>query len=418
MTTLDWLPTPVGIDSPQWITRPGCRVVLAVVHTIASCLRILDVIDQLESDPRLQIVFTVAPDVFNHSLPAHLRDLGALVLPWSQACRERFDLAVAAAYGGLSELHAPLMVMAHGAGHGKLVRPMPGRPPAERAVYGLDAQRLTRNGAVLPAAVLLACETERETLRRQCPVALDVATVVGDPCYDRLVASLPRRPRYRRALGLGDGQELVIVSSTWGPDGLYGRVPDLLPRLMDQLPAQRFRVAALLHPAVWEAHGRRQIRAWTHDCRRAGLLLPEPADDWRAYVIAADHVIGDHGSVTAYAAAIGRPVLHLAPAGVLAAGSAQSVVTSGPGRLEPAAPLLPQLRATGRRPTGRAEPSACAADPAVTTALTSRPGRALPLIRRIAYRILGLPEPGRHRAPTPVPVPAPSPVSVRHRCRR
>ncbi|MFC7740294.1 hypothetical protein ACFQXA_03960 [Nocardiopsis composta] len=37
-------------------------------------------------------------------------------------------------------------------------------------------------------------------------------------------------------------------------------------------------------------------------------LIP-PEQGWQAALVAADAVIGDHGSVTYYAAALGRPVL-------------------------------------------------------------------------------------------------------------
>src|SRR2546421_1466244 len=308
MLGYDWLSIPIGIDAERWVTRAGCRTVLAVAHTVTSAQRLIDVVDYVESDPRVQVVFTVAPDAFNHPVSAYLHRLGALVLPWEQAVRERFDLALAAAHGGLRELHAPLVLMAHGAGHGKLSRPglYGGALLAHRSVYGLDAERLTGDGRVLASALLLAHDDERDVLRRQCPEALAAAVVTGDPCYDRLVASLPGRDRYRRALGVRAGQELVVVSSTWGRDGLFGNVPDLLPRLMDQLSPARFRVGALLHPAVWGAHGARQVRAWTRDCREAGLILLDPAEDWRAMLVAADHVLGDHGSVTVYAAALGR----------------------------------------------------------------------------------------------------------------
>lgn len=399
MSAHDWLPTPVGIDAVRWLTRTGCRTVLGVVHTIASCHRLLDVVDHIESDPRVQVVFTVAPDAFNHGVAHHLRQLGALVLPWTQATNQHFDLALAAASGGLHEVHAPLVVMAHGAGRGKLTRARPhGGPVVSRpAVYGLDAQRLTRDGRVLASALVLSHDNERQVLQRQCPEALAVAVVAGDPCYDRLVASVTWRDRYRHALGLADGQELVVVASTWGRDGLFGNAPDLLPRLMDQLPAAGFRVAALLHPAVWGAHGHRQVRAWLRECREAGLILPDPTQDWRALVVAADHLIGDHGSVTTYGAAIGRPVLHLpTPPGVAvtSAGSAQDLVAATAGRLDPDRPVLAQLRAA--RPLDQQ---------AVAAALTARPGQAGLLLGRTIYRLLGLASPGRHRRARPVAVP-------------
>jgi hypothetical protein len=402
MTGDEWLPAPIGIDASRWTSRAGCRTVLVVVHSLVSCQRLLDVVDYVESDPRVQVVFTVAPDTFNHEVAAHLQRLGALVLSWRQATRERFDLALAASYGGLAELHAPLMVTAHGAGHAKPVRPRYDGGPvlARPPVYGLDAQRLTRDGRVLPSALLLSHDRDRGVLRRQCPQALPVAVVVGDPCFDRLVASLPWRRRYRRALRVAKRQRLVVAASTWGHDGLFGYLPDLLPWMLSELPAARYRVAALLHPAVWSAHGPRQIRAWLRDCRRAGLILPDPEQDWRALLVAADYVIGDHGSVTAYGAGIGRPVLRLAaPDPEVAHGSAQQLVLAGAGRLDPGRPLVPQLA------------SAATVDRRlVSAALTSRPGQAARLVRAAVYRILRLTEPGRHRRAEPVSVPRPAPV--------
>ncbi|BCJ66830.1 hypothetical protein [Polymorphospora rubra] len=395
--THEWRKAPVGIDAEHWVTRPDCRSVLAVAHTITSCHRLLDVVEYVEDDPRVQVVFTVGPDVFSHGVVRYLESLGALVLPWQHAVRERFDLGLAASYGGLHEVHAPLVVMAHGAGHGK---PVSNRGPGTAVqrtatAYGLDSQRLTRDGRVLAAAVALSHDDELDVLDRQCPEALDAAVVVGDPCFDRIVVSLPDRPRYRRALGVDEHQELVVVSSTWGRNGLFGHWPDLLSTVMDQLPAHRFRVGALLHPAVWHAHGHRQIRAWLRDCREAGLLLLEPTEDWRALVVAADYLIGDHGSVTTYAAAIGRRVL-IQPglAGIVTGGSPQALVTSTAGRLDPGRRLLPQLEA------------AAAMDPtAVVARLTSRPGQAATILRRTLYRLLDLTEPSRHRRVEPVDVP-------------
>lgn len=388
---------PIGIDADRWVTRGGCRTVLVVVHTIVSCQRLLDVIDLVESDHRVQAVFTVAPDIFNRGVENYFDELGALVIPWSQAVRERFDLALAASYGGLSEIHAPLVVMAHGAGHGKTARPPHhGGPTAgEPPVYGLAAHQLMRAGRVLPSALVLAHESEREIVGRQCPAALPVALVAGDICYDRLIRSLPQRDLYRRALRVGAAERLVVVSSTWGRDGSFGATQDLLPRLMNDLPGDRFRVAALLHPAIW-AHGRRQVRAWTGDCRAAGLILPGPTEDWRALVAAADYVIGDHGSVTAYAAAAGVPSLVLDGewSRRCVPRTAQELVGRQASRLRIGEPVEAQL---------------CAAQPldaaAVAARLTSYPGKAGERLRQLLYRLLGLSQPGKHRRTAPVPVP-------------
>ncbi|WFE20516.1 hypothetical protein O7621_21835 [Solwaraspora sp. WMMD937] len=398
MTITEWTDAPIGIDADRWVTRANCRTVLGVAHTLVSTQRLLDVIEHIEDDPRLQIVFTVAPDVFNRGVTGYLRRTGALVLPWHQAVNHRFDLALAASYGGLRQIHAPLVVMAHGAGHGKTApSPVPDGLPAPGApVYGLDAQRLARDGRPIAAAVAVCHEHELAVLRRQCPEVLPTALVIGDPCYDRLVASLPLRRRYRQAIGVGDRQQLVVIGSTWGRAGLFGRIPDLISTVMHQLPADRYRVAALLHPAVWGAHGVRQVRAWLRDCEQDGLILLDPAEDWRSLVVAADHVIGDHGSVTAYAGALGRRVLlGPGPSGVAVPGSPQHLVATSAGRLDLDRPLPAQLAQTPAIDHG-----------AVAAALTGRPMAAVTLLRRRLYELLGLPEPGRHRSAAPVPVPA------------
>ena len=111
MTNWEWLPVPVGIDAPRWVTRADCRNVLVIVHTVASGLRLLDVVELIESDSRVQVVFSQAPDAFGNGVADFLRAVGGVVLPWQQARRERFDLALAAAYGDLHEVHAPLLVM-------------------------------------------------------------------------------------------------------------------------------------------------------------------------------------------------------------------------------------------------------------------------------------------------------------------
>ncbi|WP_447006049.1 hypothetical protein ACRAKI_06015 [Saccharothrix isguenensis] len=394
MTRTEWSRVPIGLDAPQWVSRAGYLSVLAVVHTVTSGQRLLEAVELIETDTRVQVVFTQAPDVFANGVADFLKSTGGLVLPWELVAREKFDLAVAAAYGGLHEVHAPLVLLPHGAGYGKSFT-----TGGEPVVYGLDAQRLLHNGRVLASALVLAHEDEREVLRRQCPQALDVAVVAGDPCYDRLVASLPHRDRYRAALGAEPGQQVVVVSSTWGLDSLFARFEDLVPTLLEELTPQGFRVVALVHPSAWFGHGRRQVDAWLAECRDAGLVVVGPHVDWRAALIAADHVVADHGSVGVYAAAIGRPVVLVdAPVRIAtSAGSAQELLRRTAPRYRPGRPMRQQFSEAAAR--------AAELGDAVRERLTSQPGRSSAELRRVMYGLLDIPEPGRHRAVPPVPTP-------------
>ncbi|WP_308294934.1 hypothetical protein [Streptomyces sp. JJ66] len=228
-------------------------------------------------------------------------------------------------------------------------------------------------------------------LRRACPAAAPAAVLAGDPCYDRMLAARPHRERFRRALGVRSGQRLVVLNSTWNPEGFFGNgggqdvLPGLLPRLAAELPADDYRLAAVLHPNIWYGHGPGQLRAWLDRARRSGLTLIDPVHAWRQALLAADAVLGDFGAVSYYAAALGVPVLlaaagleRLDPEAPLAA-----FVRQGP-RLDPHRPLRDQvehLLARHRPLTGPAEFT------------TSAPGASATLLRRHFYTLLDLPEP-------------------------
>ncbi|MFI6771339.1 hypothetical protein [Streptomyces sp. NPDC050355] len=395
---------PLRLDVDRWATRRVRRSVLAVVHTVTAGQRLLEAVALFDGDPRVQVVFTAAPDVFSHGVDAFLEDIKGLVLPWSQAVQTRFDLALAASHGGLHELHAPVIVLPHGAGYNKLVSAPAGRRglpavAADRGVYGLSRQRLVRDGVVVPAAIVLAHEEELGRLGRECPEALPAAEVVGDPCFDRITASLPSRALYREALGTGALQELVLICSTWGPDSLLGQEWELLERLVAELPRDEFRIAVLLHPNVWNAHGEWQIRSWFAGLGRRGVSLVSQYADWCGPLVAADCIVGDHGSVSLYGTMTGARILTAGAAAVeLAPGSPMAELHSLAPRLRADRPLRRQLRRGAA--THRADRYA-----RIAARITSEPGRFARRMRALIYRKLRLRAPAARLWQEPAALP-------------
>lgn len=400
MTGKEWLQVPVGLDAKRWITRTGCKSVLVVVHTVTTGQRLIDVVRLLESDLRIQVIFTAAPDVFSNGVDELLRQFGGVVISWEQATRMEFDLALAAAYGSIQELHAPLIVLPHGAGFNKLaVRSETGRAVATRGVFGLDPQSIVRGGSVVPAAIALSHTADLALLGRQCPDALPVAAVVGDPCYDRLLVSNSHRDVYRKALGASDAHKLIVTVSTWGTRSLFGHALDLLDRILAELRPSEYRVVALMHPNIWFSHGPRQVRAWLADAVGRGLGLVPPTSGWLGALIAADLVVGDHGSLAVYGAAAGIPVMVADfPSDDVFPESASAILAG----------LAPRLH-TGRPIAGQfAEAwSSHRADVAdqVSARLTSEPGNFNRNMRRLMYRVLGVSQPASIPAMPPAEVP-------------
>lgn len=239
------------------------------------------------------------------------------------------------------------------------------------SVHGaLRLARGPREGAVLHA---LAHESDYLPLRKANLGAMPVATVVGDICYDRLLASIPFRAGYRRAFGLSRERKLVVVSD------VDGQV-ELVDRLLVALPADRYRVAA----------------------------VTSADKGWRAALIAANLVIGGDDTVTRYGAAIGLPVM---TATALDRGHRADDVTEllrrHARRLRFDKPLAAQVDAAMRGDRAWQD--------GVAARVTSRPGRAGELLRRVMYRFLGLAEPAWAVPCDPVPLPRFVPVERRGR---
>lgn len=395
---------PYGLNAAKCATLRVERTVLVPVHHVTAGSRLAEVMHLLETDRRIQVVYTPGSTRrFGAGRDEYLRDLGGHVIPWSAAVAAKFDLVVAAAHGGLENLHGPVMVLPHGIGYSKIQPRWDGDGPPGRRVMGIAHPGfLVQFGRVVPSVLALAHERQLDQLAEACPEAVPVARVTGDPAYDRLLISAARRTAYREALGVRPGQRLVAVTSTHGATSLLGRQPDLLPRLMAALPEEKYRVAAIIHPSAWGPHSRRQIRSWYGECSRAGLRILPPERGWHGALVASDLVIGDGGSVTYYGASIGRPVLMAVAldGGNFHPASQMAQLGGLAPRLDAGRPLRPQIDAAIQEyePLRYAE---------IRARASSEPGRSAELIRSAMYELLDLSEPVAPARLEPAPIPVP-----------
>ncbi len=406
-----WLRTPGSTTARRWLTRTDCRTVLVVVPHVTAGTRLDDVLPLLEADHRVQVLFTVpeTPDMWS-GVEDYVRSWDGVVLGWHQALRMDFDLALAASYQEIDKLRAPVLVLPHGVAERSRISPGDtGDSGDTTATSSRVRDDVVRDGRVVPAGVVFAREQDAHRFRTDCPEAASRAVVAGDLCFDRIRASVPFREHYREALGVDDGRRLVLVSSTWSRNSLFGSGDRLLAELLRQLPRDEYRVVAALHPLIWAAHGAWQVHAWLAEQLDAGLVLLRPEEGWRAGLVAADYLVGDHGSVTLYGAALGLPVLlHPAAARDVRPGSPAADLCAVAPTVDPDRSLPAQLRALDAT-----RPTRCRA--ALADRISSAHGTAGRRLRREMYRILGLAEPAREVPVSPVPLPT---VTTRSRVGR
>ncbi|MFF3490183.1 translation initiation factor 2 [Streptomyces sp. NPDC002795] len=321
--------------------------------------------------------------------------MGARTVPWSEAVSRTYDLVIAASpKGELGQLRGPHVLLPHGAGFNKTI---PYEGSADSA-SGLDPMYLSRAESAAPIALhALAHPSQLTRLTTVAPQAARRAKVVGDPTLERVLASRAHRDRFRAALGTGP-RTLVALASTWGPESLLRRRPDLPARLAARLPYDEYQLALVVHPNDWSRLGAFELGQRLAPALAAGMLLPHPRDEWASVLVAADALVTDHGSAALYYAAAGdRPVVAACRGGdELLPGSPMDVLLGAVPELGPSQDLQKALRAY--QPGRAAE--------AARSAFAHRHD-ALRRLRDELYALLGLAPPDLPSpAATPLPLPA------------
>ncbi|MEU4046825.1 translation initiation factor 2 [Streptomyces antibioticus] len=373
---------------------------LFAARSAVALYRLLDVLPALSGDHRITRRFTLVPGSdYDTDTLAAIDALGGRTVPWAEACERSYDLVVTASpKGDLHLLRGPHVLLPHGAGFNKSI---PGEGSADSA-SGLDPEflrRAARNEGAPIALHALAHPDQVATVTAVDPTSASRAKVIGDLTLERVLASSPLRDRYRAALGTG-ARTLLVLTSTWGPESLIRRHPELPARLAQQLPYDEYQLALIIHPNERSLLGTYELTERLAPALDAGMILAGAHDEWASVLIAADALATDHGSAALYycAAAEDRPVVSVhGGGGELIPGSPMGVLLDRIPQLERAEDIIEALRAY------RPGPGKAAAEAAFAP-----PGDAVERLRTEVYALLGLTPPTHRAAPRPLQIPAPS----------
>ncbi|GAB3992305.1 hypothetical protein GCM10029992_00920 [Glycomyces albus] len=293
-----------GPRNPEPGTLGAERLVVLAGRTLQALARLhFDLAPLLSVDHRIKLLYSLHGDSDRrHLAERYAPRLGIPLTPWKQVCTEDPNLVVSAsADPALYEADAPVALIPHGATYNRVLKGLSG-------AAGTAREQLVGPGGELPALLAMHGRAAVDQLERDCPEAVPFAEITGDLCMERLRISAPMRAAYRRSLGVGPEQKLIVVSSTWGPYSLTGTDRSLPERLLADLPADEFKVAYIPHPNIDADHGGTLI-PYMRPKLQNGLIMVPPEEGWRAALIASDCVVGDSGSVSLYASNLGRPVM-------------------------------------------------------------------------------------------------------------
>ncbi|MFG3253240.1 translation initiation factor 2 [Streptomyces sp. NPDC048172] len=360
--------------------------------------RLLDVFPALSGDSRIARFFALVPgSEFGADALTLIDTVGGRLIPWHEACERSYDLVVSASpKGDLHLLRGKRVLLPHGAGFNKAL-PWEG---SSDSASGLDPLFLEQTDDAAPIALHAVSHPDQiSRLASVAPRAAQKAKVTGDPTLDRVLAANSSRDRYRGAMRTGP-RKLLALTSTWGPDSLLWRRPELPAQLVAQLPYDDYQVALIVHPNEWSRLGEYELHEWLAPALEGGMLLPDPRDEWASVLVAADALITDHGSTALYYAAVqDRPL-------VGAGGGTSELIRDSP--MEVLLSRIPQLGDAGSVVSALAAYRPGAATAAARAAFAHQ-GDALGRIRTELYALLGLDPP--HFTCTVRELPSPRPAS-------
>ncbi len=318
---------------------------LGVVRTWTSAIKLLEVCRLFQDDQRIRFTFTVdRGSRFSAGVEELLARAEAHHTPWENVPQLNYALAITASENiDFDHVSGPVLVLPHGVGFHKYV---PDSGSAGTRLSGLIPSAALRSGRVLMA---LSHPSQQQQLHDADPLTDGQTVLVGDPQFEQLLRSEPHRDHYRAALGV-TGRKFVLISSTWGETSLIGRRPRLPAELLAALDYDAAAVGLVLHPNVWSRYRPFQIHSWFAAAEDAGLLLLPPERGWQAAIVAADVVIGDHGSVSLLAAATGRPLLLGAFGTEVVPGTSAELLGQHASRLNWNQPLRDQIEAAETQP--------------------------------------------------------------------
>ncbi|MBB4957697.1 hypothetical protein [Micromonospora polyrhachis] len=346
----------------------------------------------VRDEPRVRLHYSV-PSGTSEGSAAILAAAGGVRIPWQELDIAYFDLVLAAEPTLVSGISGPAIVL----GPDPIQQETAGPRGVELPGVELPGAEAPPGHRSTPRSWALAHQRQRDRLRARYSGPALPCVVVGDPTYDRLIASKPMRSDYRTAVKVCAGQNLVLVALAGDPGSWFDRSTKLLRRLSRELPAVKYRLMLLLPSGAGYAPGIRQARARISGADGNRFMLIEPEIDWRSILIAADQVVGEYGTVTGYAAAIGRPVWLTDGPKTGVPGSIAESVLSVASFIDPVVPLCQQIpTSVARRAAGRYE---------IVDRLTSMPGRSACALRSQIYPLLRLDGPQGRTRYRPVPVP-------------
>jgi len=253
---------------------------------------------------RHEVFLSFFPLSHTLSAPGNIAErCGLPYLPADRISRRAWDLILVADHvyeQGAMPAGVPVVYMPHGL----LVM----RLKENGRVHRFDRWAFDAQGHSAYRAILFDNESNASAAARDFPALKEAVKVTGCLGVDRMLALRPERERFRRELGIPEGEKAVLIMSSFYPEGLmkkYGRaLLDQAARL--QGSGRHFIVSA--HPNLWVEPGFLELM---EEQKARGLRVLDPDEPLEPFLVAADAAVSDFTSLSLAFALLGKPLIYV-----------------------------------------------------------------------------------------------------------
>lgn len=262
------------------------------------------------------------------------------LIPMSKALRQVWTVIIFADHNNVQWFHQgiPKVRCPHGLYSGKRLG------SADSYVYGRNS--VDETGNLYYNVMFIESSHYLKRLIAMNPALESKIAVVGNLMADVLVAQDRQRPKIRQDLAINDSAKVLVILSTWGKNSLIQRFGQLLLEKIESLSTE-FKLFCFVHPMNYHAQSNVDpaILEALSDAQRRGLIYRvPPRESFIPYLVAADIVFTDHGSLFLYYALLNRPYLFVPiEPQVLTAGSLLLDFYQAQAKYDPQLDLIDQL---------------------------------------------------------------------------
>ena len=127
----------------------------------------------------------------------------------------------------------------------------------------------------------------------------------------RLKEASEKKEEYKKELGIAADKKVVSVWGSWGEESLFHALGEGLFTVCEDLRQKGYEFIFSIHPREYQQYDEQiePLGEKVEACRKKGMLVRSPQQDWLPYMMASDVVLIDYSAMLSLAVLAGKKII-------------------------------------------------------------------------------------------------------------